>query len=134
MIFILRNEMSTSVSKINLILDINGDTKISCELKRHLSPRTVGTIVRSLPLKGNAHLIGKNILYFETTIQSGIERPRDMFKKGEIAFLPNNGSVCFFLEDSEPGKTMTQIGKFSSNVDNLIIKSGDVLSLYQETG
>ena len=126
--------MSTSVSKINLILEVIEGSKFSCELKRHLSPRTVGTIIRSLPLKGNAHQIGKNIVYFETSISSGIERPRNIFKKGDIAFLPNNGSICFFLEDSEPGKTMTPIGKFSSSVDNLIIKPGDVLSFYEEMG
>ena len=28
-----------------LILEIRGKAKISCDLKRHLSPRTVGTII-----------------------------------------------------------------------------------------
>ena len=128
--------MSTSsVSKISLILEIRGKTKISCDLKRHLSPRTVGTIIRSLPLEGNAHLLGKSITYLETSIESGIERPRKEFKKGDIAFLPTSGSICFFIMDSEPGKTMTPIGKIVSNVDELKnIKPGDIFSLYAETG
>ncbi len=128
--------MSTSsVSKINLILEIRGKTKISCELKRHLSPRTVGTIIRSLPLEGNAHLLGKSIAYLETQIVSGIERPRKEFKKGEIAFLPASGSICFFFANSEPGKTMTPIGKIISNVDELRdVKSGDIFSLYEDIG
>ncbi len=128
--------MSTSsVSKINLILEIRGKTKISCEIKRHLSPRTVGTIIRSLPLEGNAHLLGKSIAYLETQIVSGIERPRKEFKKGEIAFLPASGSICFFFANSEPGKIMTPIGKIVSNVDELKdVQSGDIFSLYEDTG
>lgn len=127
--------ISNSVSKTRLILEIKGKGKIECELKRHLSPRTVGIILRSLPLEGNAHFFGKSIVYLETPIDSGIERPKKEFKKGEIAFLPSGGSMCFFLTDSSPGKTMTPIGKIISNSETLGgVKPGDVLLFYAETG
>jgi len=120
-----------SVSRKQLILEIKGKEKISCELKRHLSPKTVGAIMRSLPLEGNAHLLGKSIVYFETPIDSGIERPKKDFKKGDVAFLPSEGSICFFTNDASYGKTMTPIGKISENIDYLkSVKSGDVLCLY----
>ena len=127
--------MSThSVSRKQLILEIRGKAKISCDLKRHLSPRTVGTIMRSLPLEGHAHLLGKSILYFETAFDSGIERPRSEFKKGDVAFLPSSGSICFFINNVPSGKTMTPIGKLSGNIDVLKdIKSGDVFCIYEET-
>ena len=76
-----------SVSKKQLILEIKGKSKILCFLKRHLSPRTVGTIMRSLPLEGHAHMLGKSIAYFETSIDSGIERSKTEFKQGDVAFL-----------------------------------------------
>ncbi len=124
-----------SVSKIKLILEIRGKAKLNCELKRHLSPRTVGIISRSLPLEGNAHLITSNIAYFETSINSGIDRPRKEFKKGDIAFLPANGSICFFSNDVSSSKTMTPIGKILSDVTVLHeIKSGDVFSFYADIG
>ena len=123
-----------SVSKKHLILEIRGKAKIQCDLKRHLSPKTVGTIMRSLPLEGHAHMLGKSIAYFETTIDSGIERSRTEFKKGDIAFLSSTGSICFFIEDSEPGKTMTPIGKLENVEDLKNLKPGDVFSLYGETG
>ena len=124
-----------SVSRKQIILEIQGKVKISCDLKRHLSPRTVGTIMRSLPLEGHAHLLGKSILYFETTIDSGIERARTEFKKGDVAFLPSSGSVCFFISDVVSGKTMTPIGKLIDNIDALKdVKSGDVFRIYEETG
>ncbi len=126
--------MSTSsVSRKQLILEIRGKAKISCDLKRHLSPRTVGTIMRSLPLEGHAHKLGQSILYFETTIDSGIERARSEFKKGDIAFLPSTGSICFFVKDVSSGKTMTPIGKLSDEIDELNnVKSGDVFSIYED--
>ena len=127
--------MSTlSVSRKQLILEILGKAKIPCNLKRHLSPRTVGTIMRSLPLEGHAHLLGKSILYFETSIDSGIERARTEFKKGDVAFLPSSGSICFFITDVTSGRTMTPIGKLVDNIDALKnIKSGDVFRIYEET-
>ena len=127
--------MSThSVSRKQLILEIRGKAKITCDLKRHLSPRTVGTIMRSLPLEGNAHQLGQSILYFETTVDSGIERARSEFKKGDVAFLPSSGSICFFINDVASGKTMTPIGKLSNNFDALKdVKSGDVFCIYEET-
>ena len=126
--------MSTSVSKKQLILEIREKAKIPCDLKRHLSPRTVGTIMRSLPLEGHAHILGKSIVYFESSIDSGTERARTEFKKGDVAFLPSTGSFCFFVGNVESGKTMTPIGKFY-DVDNELknVTSGDVLRLYEET-
>ena len=59
---------SGTVSKFDLILKINGSGNMSCQLKRHLSPVTVGLIMRMLPLSGNAHQMGKSIVYFETNI------------------------------------------------------------------
>jgi len=125
---------TSSVSRKQLILEIRGKAKISCDLKRHLSPRTVGTIMRSLPLEGHAHLLGKSILYFETNVDSGIERSRSEFKKGDVAYLPSSGSICFFLNDAVFGKPMTPIGKLGENIDALKdVKSGDVFCIYEET-
>jgi hypothetical protein len=126
---------SSSVSKKQLILEIKGKAKIPCDLKRHLSPRTVGTIMRSLPLEGHAHLMGKSIAYFETSIDSGTERPRKEFKKGEVAFLSSSGDICFFIADVDSGKTMTPIGKLGKNMDALKdLKPGDSFLLYEVAG
>jgi len=80
-------------------------------------------------------MMGKSIAYFETSIDSGIERARNEFKRGEIAFLPSTGNVCFFIVAANPGKTMTPIGRILENLDALKnLKSGDILKLYEETG
>jgi len=121
---------SETVSKIDVILEVNGRERIKCQLKRHLSPMTVGLITRMLPLEGNVHQMGRSIMYFETGINSGIERKRTDFKKGDIAFLPTEGSICFYMDNISDGKPMTIIGKIIDDIEKLSeIKSSDVLSL-----
>ena len=119
-----------TVSKIDVILEVNGRERIKCQLKRHLSPMTVGLITRMLPLEGNVHQMGRSIMYFETGINSGIERKRTDFKKGDIAFLPTEGSICFYMDDISDGKPMSIIGKIIDGIDKLSeTKSSDILSL-----
>ena len=121
---------SGTVSSFNVFLEINAKERISCKLKRHLSPITVGLITRALPIHGNAHQIGHSIIYFETKINSGIERKRSDFKKGDIAFLPTEGCICFYMDDVFGGKQMTIVGKITGDIKKLkAIKSSDVLSL-----
>ena len=118
-----------TVSKFDVVLKINDSGNIPCQLKRHLSPITVGLIMRMLPLKGNAHQMGKSIVYFETNVNSGIERKKTDFKRGDIAFLPAEGSICFYMNDVFDGKPMTPIGKMNQIEKLNTVKSGDVLSL-----
>ena len=126
---------SLSVSAIDIILEIRGKAKLSCQFKRHLSPTTVGLITRSLPLEGNVHHIGNLIVYIVTGIDSGIERKKTNFKNGDIAFLPAEGSICFFVDDVSITKPMTPIGRMLGNLNVLRkVKAGDILSLYAATG
>ena len=121
---------SGTVSKIDVNLNINSGVSIPCQLKRHLSPITVGLIMRMLPLDGNAYQLGESIVYFETKINSGMERKKTDFKKGDIAFLPTEGSICFYLHDVIAGKPMTIIGKIIGDIEKLNeVRSSDILSI-----
>ena len=121
-----------SVSTIETILEIKGKSQLRCELKRHLAPLTVGNMIRSLPLEGNAHIMENSFVYIETKLNVGGERQRKQFKRGEVAFMTANGSVCFFLNDTESAKIMTPIGKITSNIEALNeVKPGDVLLITQ---
>ena len=126
---------SLSVSAIDVILEIRGKVKLSCQLKRHLSPTTIGLITRSLPLEGNVHRMGSSIVYIVTGIDSGIERKKTNFKNGDIAFLPAEGSICFFVDDVSITKPMTPIGRMLGTRNVLrTVKAGDILSHYAATG
>ena len=79
-------------------------------------------------------MLGKSIVYFETEVDSGIERAKSEFKKGDVAFLPSTGSFCFFVGNVESAKKMTPIGKFTDVDDELKnVKPGDVIRLYEDT-
>ena len=120
---------SGTVSRFDTVLKINDGENIPCQLKRHLSPITVGLIMRMLPLSGNAHQMGKSIVYFETNLNSGIERKKTDFRRGDIAFLPAEGSVCFYIDDVYDGKPMTPVGR-TNEIEKLnVVKSSDILSL-----
>ena len=120
---------SGTISRFDVVLKINGSENIPCQLKRHLSPITVGLIMRMIPLSGNAHQMGKSVVYFETNINSGIERKKTDFKMGDIAFLPTEGCLCFYINDVYDGKPMTPIGKINEIEKLSGIKSSDILSL-----
>lgn len=121
-----------TVSRVEIVVEIKGKSQLRCELKRHLAPVTVGTIIRSLPIEGNVHMMNTSFAYVETKMNVGGERQRKEFKKGEIAFMTANGSVCFFLNDTESTKTMSPIGKITSNAEALNdLKPGDVFLITQ---
>ena len=124
-----------SVSKSQVILEIIGKFKIKCELKRHLSPSLIGTIIRSLPVTGTIHMLGTSGVYVESHIESGGERTRNEFKKGDIAFLSVGRVFCFFYKDTRIGKDLVPIGKIIENVDELLkVNSGDEVSIYCDAG
>ena len=124
-----------SVSKSQVILEITGKSKITCELKRHLSPSLVGTIIRSLPVTGTVHMLGTSGVYVESHIESGGERTRKEFKKGDIAFLSVGHAFCFFHKDAKVGKDLIPIGKILDNPEDLLkTESGDEVSIYCDIG
>lgn len=89
--------------------------------------------MRKLPIEGHAHMLGNSILYFETELDSGTERAKTEFKRGDVAFLASTRSICFFLNDVIFKRAMTPIGRLVGDLSILKdIKSGDVLCIYQE--
>ena len=120
-----------SVSKSLVVLEIPGKLKIKCELKRHLSPSLVGTINRSLPASGTIHILGTSGVYVESHIESGGERTRKEFKKGDIAFLSVGHAFCFFHKDVKMGKDLIPIGRILDNPQELLkAESGDEVTIY----
>ena len=78
--------------------------------------------------------MNKSVVYIKTNINSGMERKKTDFKKGDIAYFPAGGSICFFLSDVSDGQPMTPIGRLLSDTQKLeVVKTGDVLRLYSET-
>ena len=122
--------MAGSVSRTRLMLELKGKGVCECELARHLAPLTVGTLMRSLPVEGRAHYFEDKFVYFETGLTIGTEKQRSDFKRGDMAFMISNGSVCIFVKDASASTNMNPIGRMITNLE-LIESSapGDVLLL-----
>lgn len=74
--------------------------------------------------------MGSSVIYFETQLKSGIERSRTEFKRGEIAFYPAEGSICFIHKDTKSSRAMSPIGSMLDYADELgALVPGDVLTL-----
>lgn len=118
----------SSVSRTRLTIDIGGSTT-QCDLKRHLAPKTVGLILRSLPISANAHKLGTSMVYVKVEIESGMERPRREFNRGDIAFMPSKQAVCFFTKRVEYGDAaLTPLGRIKGTVEPFdAIRPGDAL-------
>jgi len=121
--------MSAAPSALRLALTAPSGATVRCSLKRHLSPATVGLIARSLPISGRAHRLGE-MVYVRTGLASGLQRRRTSFRRGEIAFWPQGGCVCFVLGDMDAAHAMDRIGEMDAYAGELdSVGAGDVLGL-----
>lgn len=103
-------------------------------LKRHLAPRTVGALLRAMPLEGNVHGM-EGAVYVGTPVAGALERPRREFARGDVAFSPPGGMVCFFLQDASPGRPMVLVGRVESGLETMdSARPGDAARLEAQAG
>ena len=121
-----------SVSRTKLLLELKGKGACECELARHLAPLTVGSLLRAIPVEGRVHRFEDKFVYFETGLTIGMEKQRRDFKRGDLAFMITNGSICVFVRDASASSGLNPIGRVTANLE-LVENSapGDVLLLRQ---
>ena len=116
-----------SVSRVKVIFEISGKGIAEGEIVRHSSPLTSATILRSLPLQGRANMFENKFVYVETHLGLGREKQRTRFKRGEIAFMTLNGSICIFLTETVSAP-MNPVGSIDSHLELMeAVKPGDIL-------
>ena len=119
----------SSVSRIPVIIQISNKGIAACEMIRHLSPLCVRIILNSLPIQDRIHKISESITYIETKLAIGAEKQKTYFKRGDIAYMTSNSSICIFTKDSVVSP-MNHIGIVKSNLEIIeSTQSGDVMTL-----
>jgi len=111
--------MEQSASKVDAKIIVFGKGELKAEVFRHLAPITVNKIINKMPIYGRISKLNDNIVCILTQILTGIEKGETKFLKGDIAFLPLNGSICIFLKESTSVRRMSLIGKVISSLETL---------------
>jgi hypothetical protein len=112
------------ISRIKVRFAVEGLGEAEGELVRFLAPRTVGMIVRKLPMEGRAAL-WKEEVYFETPIKMGEEKAKATVEKGTIAFWPMGSAICVFYGESQPYSPVNILGEITENLEVFSrVKSG----------
>lgn len=118
-----------SVSRIPMIVQILDKGVAPCELIRHLSPLCIRMILNSLPLQDRIHKYSDSIIYIETRLVIGAEKQKTHFKRGDIAYMTSNSSICIFTKDTVMAP-MNPIGVVKSNLEIIeSTQSGDIMIL-----
>ena len=118
-----------SISRLPVTLEITNKGIAECEMIRHLSPVSVGMILKRLPLQDRIHKFADKLVYIETGLTIGAEKQKTRFKRGDIAYMTSNGSICIFINDSSV-IPMNPIGVVKSNLEIIEdTRTGDIMIL-----
>jgi hypothetical protein len=117
------------ISRVKVKFVIGALGEAEGELVRFLAPRTVGTIVRKLPVEGRAAL-WKEEVYFEIPVKIGEEKAKPTVEAGTIAFWPMGGALCVFFGESQPYSPVNILGKVTKNLELFKqVKSGATIKV-----
>lgn len=105
-----------SVSRIPVKIVLEGLGEAEGELIRFLAPRTVGAILRKLPVEGRAN-VWKEEVYFEVPIKMGNEKAKKIVERGVMAYWPLGNSICIFFGETQPYSPVSVIGKINKNLE-----------------
>lgn len=114
-----------SITRVLIKFSIENVGEAEGELIRHLAPRTVDAITKTLPIEGRMAL-WKEEVYFEIPIKMGDEKAKPKVEKGAIAYWPMGNALCIFYGESQPYSPVNIIGKVTKNLEIFAdIKSGN---------
>lgn len=116
-----------SVSRFKLAIEIANKGSASAEMVRHLAPLTSNAILKSLPLQDRVHRYTDKFVYIETSLVIGAEKQRTQFRRGDLAYLTSNGSICVFVQDVTV-QPMNPFGVITGNIEAIeSSQPGDVM-------
>jgi hypothetical protein len=121
-----------SVSKVECKAVIRGKGELKFDVYKHLAPVTVSAILRELPINARVTVYPRAMVCVLTGIRAGVEKQRFEFTKGEVAFLPANGSLCFFMANAKSQSPLNPIGKVEADLSILQgLTAGDSMEINQ---
>jgi uncharacterized protein len=125
------SEKIVSVSRIPILITINNVIDLEGELVRHLSPLTIKRIISRLPITNLVNNFQNNFIQIKFELDIGIEKPKTIFKKGDIAFSPISNNLCIFLNNFVHNQQLNLVGFIKEDGTNELLKTkaGDFISI-----
>jgi uncharacterized protein len=119
-----------SVSKIECIASVRGKGEARLAFFRHLSPLTVNAMARTLPFDSRVSVQPPMVCLF-TDLKVGVEKPRQQFARGDVAFLASGALLCVFLGDARSDRPLNPVGKVEGGLETFeAVRPGDVVRMY----
>jgi hypothetical protein len=120
-----------SVSRIELQILICDKKVLTAEFRRHYSPLTINKLINRMPISGLVSKYYDKFIYVKTDLDIGVEKPRNSFNRGDIAFSPSGNFISVFLKDSIVVQKLNLLGNITSeNLDLLVsTKTGDIITI-----
>lgn len=118
-----------SVSRIECLALIRGRGEAKVAFYRHLAPLTVDAILHVLPMDSRVS-VNSAVTSLFTPVQVGVEKPRLVFERGDVAFLAGGGLLCVFLKGAKSDRPLNPVGKVESGMEVFdSVRPGDVVRL-----
>jgi hypothetical protein len=117
-----------NISRIPIVMSIQNIGQFKGELIRFLSPLTIKKLVYEFPITQRVINYENKYIYLNSNLTVGIEKPKNSFKKGDIAYSPLNNSIYLFLQNLNHNQKFNHLGIL--NIDkNIEIKSGSIITI-----
>lgn len=105
---------------------------VECRVDASRSPKTVESLLSSLPLESKAELWGDEI-YFSVPFSAPRENPKDIVEVGDVAYWPEEPSLCLFFGPTPSSPRPDIIKPYSPvNIIGKIIGDPKVLKIVRE--
>ena len=123
----MQPDSAGTVSRFTMMIEIANKGSSSAELVRHLAPLTSNAVLKSLPFQDRVHRYADKFVYIETGLVIGAEKQKTKFRRGDVAFLTSNGSICVFVQDAMV-QPMNPLGIITANIEVIgSSKPGDIM-------
>jgi hypothetical protein len=119
---------------MRIVILFESGISIECELNEKENPKTIEALLNSLPFESRVNLWGKEI-YFAVPFSAEIENPKEIVEIGDVAYWPEEPSLCLFFGPTpispspdiiKPYSPVNVIGKIISDLKILEkIKEGE---------
>lgn len=121
-----------SVSRVECRAVVRGRGEVKFDVYKHLAPVTVSAVLRELPINARVTIYPRAMVCLLTGIKAGVEKQRFEFAKGDVAFLPANGSLCFFLSNAKSQSPLNPLGKVEEGQEVFArLSAGDSMEIHQ---